>query len=102
VTGAAQPGRPRHSFHFPDRGRSAIFSRVFLSFGFGILAISLLLSTPVALLLLVLVIEPKRQAKGREPLGYFGCLMHAVVLSILLGPIGFMLWFLAEEIGELF
>ena len=69
---------------------------------YGIAAISIVLSVPFALLLLVLVIEPRRQAKGKEPLGYFGCLLHAAVLSLLLFPLGLVLWFLAKEVRDLF
>ena len=75
---------------------------MFLSFAFGILAISTVLSVPFALLLLVLVIEPKRQAGGKEPLGYFGCLLHALALSVLLGPLGLTRWFLAARVADLY
>jgi len=74
---------------------------VFLSFGSGILTISIMLSVPFALLVLVVFIEPRRQAGGKEPLGYFGCLLYALVLSILLGPVGLLLWFLAKDVGAL-
>jgi len=50
----------------------------------------------------VLVIEPKRQAGGKEPFGYFGCLLHALALSVLLGPLGLTLWFLAARVAYLY
>jgi len=59
--------------------------------------ISVLLSLPVALFLLMLVIEPRRRAKGKEPLGYYGCLLHVVVLCVLLSPVGFGLYLLAQR-----
>ena len=76
----------------------AILSHVVpAGFSFGFVVISVLLSLPIALFLLVIVIEPKRQAKGNEPLGYYGCLLHVVVLSVLLSPLGFGLYLLAQQ-----
>jgi len=72
------------------------------SFAWGIFWISYVFSIPVALLLLVVVLEPRRQAMGKEPLGYFGCLLHVAVLCLLLLPLGLVLWFLAQEVGDLF
>ncbi len=67
------------------------------SFSFGFVVISALLSLPIALILLMLVVEPRRRAKGREPLGYYGCLLHVVILSVLLSPLGFGLYLLAQQ-----
>jgi len=77
---------------------SAIFSFVVpAGFTFGFVVISVLLSLPVALSILVLVIEPRRRAKGDEPLGYYGCILRVVVLSVLLSPLGFGLYLLAQQ-----
>ena len=59
--------------------------------------ISVLLTLPVSIFLLLLVIEPRRRAKGKEPLGYYGCLLQMVVLSVLLSPLGFGLYLLAQQ-----
>ena len=64
---------------------------------FGFVVISLLLSLPIALFLLATVIEPRRQAKGREPLGYYGCLLYVAGLCVLLLPVGFGLYLIAGQ-----
>ena len=56
-----------------------------------------LLSLPIALFLLARVIEPRRQAKGREPLGYYGCLLYVAGLCVLLLPVGFGLYLIAGQ-----
>jgi Ca2+/Na+ antiporter len=67
------------------------------SFSFGFVVISALLSLPIALILLMLVVEPRRRAKGREPLGYYGCILYVAGLCVLLLPVGFGLYLLARQ-----
>jgi len=66
-------------------------------FSFGFIAISGLLSLPIALFLLAFVIEPRRQAAGKEPMGYYGCVLHVLILCVLLSPLGFGLFLLAKR-----
>ena len=59
------------------------------------------LALPFALLVLLLVVEPRRQAKGRAQLGYYGCVLHVVLLSLLMSPLGFLLWYVLGMVAEM-
>jgi len=56
---------------------------------------------PFALLVLLLVVEPKRKASGKEQLGYYGCILHVLLLSLLMSPLGFLLWYVLGMLAEM-
>ncbi|MCH2106850.1 MAG: hypothetical protein MK291_09435 [Planctomycetes bacterium] len=70
---------------------------VLASYSFGVVVISALLSLPIALFSLAFLIEPRRQAAGKDPLNYWGCLLYALVLAALLSPLGFGIFILAKR-----
>ncbi len=59
------------------------------------------LALPFALLVVLLVVEPRREAKGKEQLGYYGCILHVVLLSLLMSPLGFLLWYVLGVLAEM-
>jgi hypothetical protein len=61
-----------------------------------------ILALPFALLVLLIVVEPRRQASGKEQLGYYGCILHIMVLSLLMSPLGYLLWLVMGQIAEMF
>ena len=61
-----------------------------------------ILALPFALLVLLLVVEPRRQAQGKEQLGYYGCILHVALLSLLMSPFGYLLWFVMGQLAEMF
>ena len=59
------------------------------------------LALPFALLVLLLVVEPRREASGKEQLGYYGCILHVILLSLLMSPLGFLLWYVLGMLAEM-
>jgi hypothetical protein len=49
-----------------------------------------------------MVVEPRRQASGKEQLSYYGCILHIMILSLLMSPLGYLLWFVMGQIAEMF
>ena len=78
-------------------GSEIFYLVVLASFSFKTVVISALLSLPIALFTLAFLVEPRRQAAGKQPLGYWGCVGYALALGGLLSPLGFGIFLLAKR-----